>query len=95
MNVNTNAAIAENDQFVARVRDRIRSMDRATHSIVANRLHEIHMSHDEDSVEAAISLGLAQPVDILASMIGAACGLAILNEIALEKWGPNGSEMDR
>jgi len=93
--VNTNKAISENDQFVSRLRDRIRSLDRTTHSLVLGRLHQIHESFNEEILEESLDLGLVDPLDALSSLIGSACGIALLNEIALERWGPNGTEADQ
>lgn len=93
--VTSPAAIARNDQYGAHIKDNIRAMDKETHHILALRiLQERELAHDR-STEQIIRDIESDPIGVLVRIISANAALYMLNEVAIEKWGINGTEVGK
>ena len=81
-------AIAEHDQHLASLKDQIRGLSREDHALVLRKLNDFALS------PASTNERLFGEVTALAFIIAAHAGITLMNEVALEKWGANGTERD-
>lgn len=87
--VNDPAAISMHDQDKAALKDLIGKMDPVIHTIVMIHLRELFDIAEE-------SFRNDQESPLAASMLIAShSGMCMMNEVALEKWGIDGTETER
>lgn len=86
--VNDPRAVAEHDQHLASLKDQIRALSREDHALVLRKLNDFAVS------PASTNERLFGEVTALAFIIAAHAGITLMNDVALEKWGTNGTERD-
>jgi len=86
--VNDPRAVAEHDQHLASLKDQIRELSKEDHSLILRRLNDFAIA------PASTNERLFGEITALAFLIAAHAGITLMNEIALEKWGTNGTERD-
>jgi hypothetical protein len=84
--VNDPRAVAQHDQHLASLKHQIREFSREDHALVLQRLNDFAMAPAETNER------LFGEVTALAFIIAAHAGITLMNEVALEKWGANGTE---
>lgn len=81
-------AVAEHDQHLAQLKEHIRRLSKEEHSIVLEKLG--HFANASLMVREE----MFGEVTVLAFMVASHAGITLMNEVALEKWGTNGTERD-
>jgi hypothetical protein len=93
--VTSPAAVARNDQFIAEVKDMIRKLDKQTHHHLAMRIIREKEANAGRSLEEIMLNVEIDPLGTLQQIVCGSAALCMLNEVAIEKWGINGTEVDK